>query len=398
LATSIVGGLVFAYLAFVAIRLGLHQRLPLALSRISLERIPDRAATKYGEAVLFTSDQPCTWEVPALRGRYTNPREWSATRIRSTSGYLATLFQDRLDVSRGDRIAVLKENHLDIHVLIAGIVRAGGIACPINGRFAAAKLDAYLRNLGAKVLISDSVTLLRVLEAGGSFGAVLRIVLAEKKADDPSRRQTAIERSLASAHPRIQVVWLEAALEDVRSEAPAARRGADDPVYLVHSSGTTGFPKAVILENGAQSHAVRGWLCYVHVARGVDKGYLAVPNNHQAVILTFNSLLLLGLRVHWTGAYDREGFDAERTVREMAEGEFTGFFGFPITYTQLIEPGQPPGARSLDSRLRGNDRMGRGFGAETNRRAVGHSMGSLDNHSPVPDGPDHPHPLRIWSF
>ena len=74
-------------------------------------------------------------------------------------------------------------------------------------------------------------------------------------------------------------------------------------MYLVHSSGTTGFPKAVILRNGAQSHAVRGWLCYVHLSRTRDRGYVAVPNNHQAVILTFNSSLLFGLPVHWDSSY-----------------------------------------------------------------------------------------------
>jgi acyl-coenzyme A synthetase/AMP-(fatty) acid ligase len=76
---------------------------------------------------------------------------------------------------------------------------------------------------------------------------------------------------------------------------------------------------------------------------------MAVPNNHQAVILTFHGLLLLGVPVHWTCAYDRDEFDAERVVRELAAGGFTGFFGFPITYTQLA--GVDLGAHDL-SRMR----------------------------------------------
>jgi acyl-coenzyme A synthetase/AMP-(fatty) acid ligase len=112
-------------------------------------------------------------------------------------------------------------------------------------------------------------------------------------------------------------------------------RGAEDPVYLVHSSGTTGFPKAVILRNGAQSHAVRGWLAYVHLSRSRDRGYVAVPNNHQAVILTFNSSLLLGLPAHWDSSYGLAGFDPAHVVAALSRGRFTAYFGFPITYTQM---------------------------------------------------------------
>ena len=140
-----------------------------------------------------------------------------------------------------------------------------------------------------------------------------------------------------AALPGVRVVWIEEALAAVQKETAAVHRGAGDPVYLVHSSGTTGFPKAVILRNGAQSHAVRGWLGYVHLSRTRDRGYVAVPNNHQAVILTFNSSLLLGLPVHWDSSYGLSGFDSGRVVSALARGRFTGYFGFPITYTQMKE-------------------------------------------------------------
>lgn len=316
-----------AYVLFVAVRLGFHQRLPLAFGPISLDRIPDRAAQKYGERVLFTSDRPCAWEVPALRERYTNRAEWSASRIRCTAGYLSRLLQEQIGMRRGDRVAILKENHLDIHIFVLAVIRAGGIACPINGKFASDKLHPYLLNLDAKVLITDSKTLLRLAGEDAELGRVERIIIAEP-------RDARVERA---ARPGVQFVWLEEALMDVREEGVPVRRGKDEPLMLVHSSGTTGFPKAVILKNGPQSHAVRGWLCYVIASRGWDKGFMAVPNNHQAVILSFHGLLLLGLRIHWTGAYDRDGFDAGSVVRELADGRFTGFFGFPITYTQLRE-------------------------------------------------------------
>jgi long-chain acyl-CoA synthetase len=326
------GVLVAAYVLFVFVRLGLHQRLALALAPISLETIPDRASAMHGDRILFTTDTPVQWEVPVLQGQYSDPCGWSAARVCATASHVARLLHDHLRLARGDRVAILKQNHLDMHVLYAAVVRAGGVACAINGRFEAASVRPYLVNVGATVLISDSLTLRRILAEGGRIDCVATIVMAERRAPGNS-----VEAALASACPGVHVLWLEEALASVESGYGPVERFKDDVLYLVHTSGTTGFPKAVILKNGAQSHAVRGWLCYVHISRGCDKGLLAVPNNHQAVILTFNSLLLLGGRIHWMAAYDRGGFNAAGVITELARGRYTGFFGFPIAYTQMKE-------------------------------------------------------------
>ncbi len=330
----LLGGLAIlaAYLAFVAVRVGVHQRSVLALGSISLDTVPDRAARMYGDKPLFTCDTPVRWDVPALTGRYPDATKWNACRIASTAAFLASMLIEVIGVRRGDRVAIFKENHFDIHLLHVSVVRAGGVACTINGKFSADDLEPYLKNLGSKVLISDVVTLRRVLSAGGTFGDARTIVVAEKKSDAAQAELLDVLTALA---PNVEVIWIEDALRTAAHGSSPVARGRDAPLYLVHSSGTTGFPKAVILTNRAQSHAVRGWLCYVHISRTTDKGYMAVPNNHQAVILTFYGLLLLGVPVHWTCAYDRDGFDAEVVVRELAAGGFTGFFGFPITYTQL---------------------------------------------------------------
>src|SRR5690554_2574924 len=105
---------VIGYSIFIAIRIGLHQRLRLALSPISLELIPDRSANKYGEKPLFTIDKPCLWEVPALEQQYKYPLVWSAKRIQSTAGMLAYLLKHRFNLQYGERVAIFKQNHFDI--------------------------------------------------------------------------------------------------------------------------------------------------------------------------------------------------------------------------------------------------------------------------------------------
>lgn len=321
-----------AYALFVATRLGLHRRLPLALGPISIDKIPDRAAAAHRNRALFTCDTPVSWRVPALRYRGHEGRSWSAADVRVATASVAKALRDQAGVGRGDRVAILKANHFDMHLLTASVVRAGAIACPINGKFPAEKLFPYLSNIGAKVLITDTATLARILIGGGRVDCVETVLMAEP--DEKAVPGIVRERLAAGG---VRVLGIEAAMRASPGELPAVPRGADEPLYLVHSSGTTGFPKAVILENGAQSHAIRGWLCYVHVSPARDRGFLAVPNNHQAVILTFNSMLLLGLRGHWTSAYDRDELDPHGVVTELARGAFTGFFGFPIAYTMMKE-------------------------------------------------------------
>ena len=226
-AAIILACLAIMYVVFVAVRLGVHQRLPLALGPISLEAIPDYAARRYGERVLFTTDTPCTWQVSALRDRYCNPCAWSANRISETAGYLATMFRDRLGVHRGDRVAVLKTNHMDIHVITAGIVSAGGIVCPINGQFAADKLQFYLRNIGAEVLVSDVATLLRVLTEGGALGSIRRVVLAQRQPPANDSASARLIGLIAATHSRADIVWIESALVGVsRATYPVPRESS----------------------------------------------------------------------------------------------------------------------------------------------------------------------------
>ena len=164
--TLFVAALILAYGGFLVWRLGIHQRLPLAFGPISLESIPDRAARRHGERLLYTCDRPVGWRVPALSERFSDDASWTAVRIGATAGYLATMLRECFDVQRGERVAILKENHFDIHLLIAGIVRGGAIAVPLNGGFEGEGVSRSLDQVGAKILFTDTATLRRLIAEG----------------------------------------------------------------------------------------------------------------------------------------------------------------------------------------------------------------------------------------
>jgi long-chain acyl-CoA synthetase len=258
-------GLLLAYVLFVAFGIGLPERLWLALRPISIERIPDRAARRYKDRPLFSTDEPCQWSVPQLGTR--SQTRWTARDIKVAAGCLASMFLQRLDLRHGDRVAIMKTNHFDMHLLHLGIVRAGGVACLMNDGFLSSKVEPYLVNVGARILVTDLATLDRLICDGAGFGDVGHVVLADSRPDDEGNPAAGSPESLSG----VPVHWIHDLLDGL-PEAPATPRGKLDPLYLAHSSGTTGFPKAVILQNGAQSHAIRGWLCYVHVSRRRDHG------------------------------------------------------------------------------------------------------------------------------
>lgn len=320
------------YVSWVLYRLGFHQRLPLALSTISLEHIADRAAKKYGERIVVTTDVPVQWCVK----QETAPddlKSWSANRVNDTMGYVSGMLIESFNLSRGDRVAIAKTNHFDYHILNASVVRAGGIACPMHADFHTHNVKPYINNIGAKILITDMTTLNRFMENDVEFGCVETIVMADDESKYSSSELNKINDVMSNKYATIKFCWIEHELSKITAPFDPIERGKDEPLYMTHTSGTTGFPKSVILKNAGQSHSVRGMLAFSALSRK-DLSYLAIPFNHQAALATFNSLLLLGVKAHWSSKCKFD-FNPTETLTTLSEGKFTGFFGFPITYTQL---------------------------------------------------------------
>jgi long-chain acyl-CoA synthetase len=330
----IVLAVLVVYLFWVMAKLGFIQRIPLALGKISLEQIPVRAAKMYGDKKVVSTDLPTIWCVPQIAAKNSDPYTWSANRINDTCGYVASLLRDEFGVERGDRIAILKTNQFDYHVLTASAVRAGGIGCPLHADFIADKVKPYLNNLGAKLIIVDIVTIARVLREGAELGDNIQgmLIVDNQQNANPAEVEE-VTSQMQKTYPHIKFAWVEEALSKVKNPVLPIPRGEEEPLYMTHTSGTTGFPKAVILKNGGQSHSVRGMLAFSAVSRQ-DRGYLAVPFNHQAALASFNSFLLLGGHVHWT-SYCKFDFNPKAALETIAREKFTAFFGFPITYTQL---------------------------------------------------------------
>ncbi|RRN44525.1 long-chain fatty acid--CoA ligase [Lautropia dentalis] len=330
---GIIGILLLAYLAFVMHRMGFYRRLFLALRPIALERIPVESARRHGDIRIFETDDPVLWHVPQHTGRYTDDFTWTARQIDETAGYLGAMFMQQMGLHYGDRVAVVKKNHFDMHVIMLGAIRGGGVACPLNSDFAADKLDPYLVNIGARIMVTDTPTITRLIEEKARFGGISHVVMAESTVTEASARED-LEARISTAIPSFKSVsWIEEALAKVAQPMAPVPRKPQDPIYLTHSSGTTGFPKAVILSNEGQSHAARGMVIYSAVTPR-DRVYVLVPFNHQACVTTLNSALIFGMNTYWASDI-RFQFDPKRALERLSQGRFAAFFSFPYAYIQM---------------------------------------------------------------
>jgi len=140
---------------------------------------------------------------------------------------MAHYLQREYGVGKGDRVAVLAENCLEYIVLFAAAQKLGFILVPLNYRLAAPEIDFLLRN------------------------AEPRLVLAEAK-----------YQALLDSTPIISQIPYQWTLEALAEQAnpttdtasdhhfPAVELADDDPVFILYTSGTTGFPKGALYTHG----------------------------------------------------------------------------------------------------------------------------------------------------
>ena len=211
-------------------------------------------------------------------------------------------------VGRGDQVAAISGNRMELVVLLYACMRAGAALVPLNWRLAAPELAPILADARPALLLGEE-----------RYRAVAESALADAARTAPA---------LARLH------WI-----DIDSEAPAllARAGdapavsprtADDAALVLYTSGSTGRPKGVVLPHRQLLHNAEATSVGWELGAG-DVGPLCTPLFHTG-----------GWNVFATPLWHRGGkvvmfeqFDAAGYLDALAEEECTVAFGVP---TQLV--------------------------------------------------------------
>ncbi|MBV6761921.1 AMP-binding protein [Rhodococcus opacus] len=167
---------------------------------------------------------------------------WTFGEIDDWTSRLAQRLVSEDGVREGDRVAIMLPNVVQWPIAWLAILKAGGVAVPINSSYQRADLEFVLRDSGARVMVTDAghtPLVEQVRAANGDLGDV-RIVEAAscgKLAQYPAER------------PRVAI-------------------SGETLANLQYTSGTTGFPKACMLTH---DYWVRlGWVCASAAGLGAD--------------------------------------------------------------------------------------------------------------------------------
>lgn len=156
-------------------------------------------------------------------------RQLTFAELAELTGRFARLLR-HLGLDAGERVLIRLPNCIEYPVVFLGALKRGAIPVPTSLLLTQEELIYLLQDSGAQLLVTTADSWSALRTARGVFDRLRAVLLTDGEGE--------------STGP--PVLALSAALETVRSGEEAQRTRADDPAYLVYTSGTTGYPKGVL--------------------------------------------------------------------------------------------------------------------------------------------------------
>ncbi|HEY6203413.1 MAG TPA: acetate--CoA ligase [Candidatus Limnocylindria bacterium] len=244
-----------------------------------------------------------------------------------------------LGIKKGDRIAIYMPTCAEAIVLMLGAVRIGAVIIVVFAGFGAGALGERVRLAGARAVFATDVTYRKGKDVP------LKQIVDEAVAGSPSvERIIVLKRgsaAVAMAAGR-DITWDEFLRGAAGQDDSHVEMEANEPAYILATSGTTAKPKLAVHTHGGYQvyvHSMAKWMFGLRPAdvwwSTSDIGWVV---GHSYIV--FGPLLVGCATIAYEGALDHP--DAETFYRIIERHHVTGVFTSPTAVRLLMRYGSVP--------------------------------------------------------
>ncbi len=239
----------------------------------------ERNAKLYGGETALVEINPQVQEAPRVTWReyeliqpggptpYRREITWSVFDEKANRA--ANLLLSR-GIGKGQKVALLMMNCLEWLPVYFGILKAGAIAVPLNFRYTAQEIEYCLKLADADILFFGPEFIGRIEEIAPAIGRERLLFFVGEACPSFAEDYHLAAANCSSVPPKVLI-------DD------------EDEAAIYYSSGTTGFPKAILLRHAALMQSARMEATHHETT-------------HGDVFLCIPPLYHTGAKMHWFGS------------------------------------------------------------------------------------------------
>lgn len=173
-------------------------------------------------------------------------------------------------IKKGDKVAILLMNCLEWLPIYFGILKTGALAVPLNFRYAPDEIEYCVKKAEADVLVFGPAFIGRVEEIADNISKNRLLFFVGDNCPSFAEDYNSLTSNCSSVAPKISLT-------------------EKDDAAIYFSSGTTGFPKAILHNHESLMHACR--VEQNHHGQTRDDVFLCIPPLYHT-----------GAKMHWFGS------------------------------------------------------------------------------------------------
>ena len=171
-----------------------------------------------------------------------------------------------LGIKKGDRVAIYLPNIPEIAIAMLGCAKLGAIHSVVYGGFSAEALQGRINHAEAKLIVT--------VDGFQRNGKIIRL---KEVVDDAMTSCPTVESVIVVRRAGVEIdmsdgryLWFHDLMEGEQTEFETAEMDADDLLFILYTSGTTGKPKGVTHAHGGYSVGINRTLKWVFDIKETD--------------------------------------------------------------------------------------------------------------------------------